>query len=259
MNPMMKLASALSRDLEQLELEDELNKMSVEDLSEILRNFEAPVEKTAAVRNGSHALITIADSWGRELAKTAMEKRALGFMPSMVGNAMKAAVTTPLGTRAAVGAAGGALAGAATGHGAQQGPNGQMQGGNRLRRAVGGALVGGALGAGAKGMATEIGSMNNRVGRYAGGALTSVAKGGTGKKLVEGATGSIPAMRAAQDMEKARRGTQATAKAVAPKVQAKVPAANPKQSPGLMDRLKGWWKNTKASPGAPIQNGGMPA
>ena len=195
-------------------------------------------EKTSAVLEGSIELFKMADAWGRELVKTAIPAgsvaRAAGWGQKMVGGAMRAAVSHPMGTRAAVGAAGGAVAGAMTGHGTQVGPNGQVQQGNRLGRAVGGAMIGGALGAGASGIAHEVGSMNNTAGRFARGALGQTSR----------QSGSIAGVQAARKMETAQRATATAGKAT---------AAVKKSLPATQTAPRGVLQNPAMQGGAPFR------
>ena len=233
MNSMMKLAQALSTEQHDTELADKLDELSVEELSAILQELDEPVEKVASVQERSLNLIQVADTWGRELAKTAglgdfaaegalmgagaatlaggnhlykkfKKQKVAGLGQKLVGGAMKAAITTPTATRMAVGGAAGAAAGLASSHGAQPGVNGQPgTGGNRLMSAAVGAAGGAALGAGAARGAKALGSMNNTVGRFAGGAMTAAAKAAPAPLK-----STQMALNASHDMAKARGTAQ---------------------------------------------------
>jgi hypothetical protein len=159
MTPEIELARMLSVSQEE-KLAAYYESYSVEQLEEVLRAESSSKEKISSADK-----ISLADQWGREMARRELEKTAL------VGGALRAMTNNPWATRAAVGAGIGAVGGAATGA-AAAGPD------NR----VGGALMGGLAGAG----------MGAAGGAYSRKAVMGLAKNTdtVGKALVNAQTGA---------------------------------------------------------------------
>lgn len=133
-----------------------------------------------------------------------------------VGKAMQSAVTTGLGKRMAVGAAGGAALGAMKNPGVDP-QTGQKN--SRLQGAVAGAALGAGAGAAAGVAAKGLASMNNAVGKYTGGALTRAAK----------QSGNAQALSVGRDAAMARGAAARGGALASPMKNAPTAAAKPKQ------------------------------